>query len=93
MVAPRYRSRAKRRVFVRTPGGKTVIHYKVRKPKMAVCPVTGQTLKGIPRENTGKIRTMAKSKKRPQRPYGGVLSGKAMRRIVVNEARTLSQLE
>lgn len=93
MVAPRYRSRAKRRVFVTTPGGRTVIQYKVRKPKMGTCPVTKQTLKGVPRENTATMRTLAKSKKRPQRPYGGVLSSKAMRRVVINEARELSQLE
>ncbi len=93
MVAPRYRSRSKRRVYVRTPGSITKIQYRARNPKLGTCPVTGQTLKGVPRASTVKMRTLAKTKKRPQRPYGGVLSSKAMRRVVINEARALSQLE
>ncbi len=93
MVAPRYRSRSKRRVFVRTPGGKTVIHYVVRNPKQGRCAVTGQILNGIPRVAPVALKRLAKTKKRPQRPFGGVLSSKAMRRVVVEEARMLSQLE
>ena len=93
MVAPKYRSRSKRRVFVRTPSGKTVIHYKDRAPKTGTCPITGEKLKGMPRVLPAKQQNMAKSKKRPQRPFGGVLSSRAMRRVVISEARALSQLE
>lgn len=93
MVAPRYRSRSKRRVFVRTPGGKTVIHYENRKPTAGRCAVTGEILKGVPRASPALLKRLAKTKKRPQRPFGGVLSSKAMRQVVVEEARMLSQLE
>ena len=92
MVAPRFRSRAKRRVYVRTPTG-VRIHYKARKTKVGNCPVTGEVLKGVPRASAAERKRMAKTKKRPQRPYGGVLSSRAMRRLVINEARELSQLE
>jgi len=93
MVAPRLRSRSKRRVFVKTPGGRVTIHYEDRNPKQGTCPVTGEVLKGMPRALPAKMQNLAKSKKRPQRPYGGVLSSRAMRRVVINEARALSQLE
>jgi large subunit ribosomal protein L34e len=93
MVAPNKRSRAKRRVSVRTPGGKTVTHYRARKPKQGKCPVTGETLKGVPRASATAMHNMAKTKKRPQRPYGGALSSRAMRRKIVEETRILSRLE
>lgn len=93
MVAPRYRSRSKRHVYVRTPGGRTTIHYIARKPKVGRCQVTGEILKGVPRASAAERKRLAKTKKRPQRPYGGVLSSRAMRRLVIGEARELSQLE
>ena len=93
MVAPRHRSRSKRRVYVKTPSGKNKIHYKNRKPKLGHCPVTGETLKGVPRLSATKMHNCAKTKKRPQRPFGGVLSSKAMRRVIVEEARALAELE
>ncbi len=93
MVAPNKRSRSKRRVAVRTPGSKIVTHYKARRPKLGRCFVTGEILKGVPRASASALHTMAKSKKRPQRPYGGVLSSKAARRLIITEARALSQLE
>jgi ribosomal protein L34E len=39
------------------------------------------------------MQNMAKTKKRPQRPFGGVLSSTAMRRLIVEETRQLSQLQ
>ncbi len=92
MVAPKYRSRSMRRVFVRTPKG-TRIHYKRRDPKTGICPVTGEVLKGVPRVSANKMKNLSKTKKRPQRPFGGVLSSRAMRRFAITEARALSQLE
>ena len=44
-------------------------------------------LKGVPRERPYKMRTMAKTKKRPERPYGGVLCSKCMREIFKEKAR------
>lgn len=93
MVAPRYRSRSTRHIFVKTPGGRTVIHYRARKPKTACCPVTGEVLKGVPRASPAERKRLAKTKKRPQRPFGGVLSSKAMRQLIIEEARQLSHLQ
>lgn len=79
MPAPRYRSRTFRRVKVRTPGGRNVIHYKSRKPAKAQCASCGKPLAGVARLRPYKLRNTAKTKKRPQRPYGGQLCSKCMR--------------
>lgn len=92
MVAPKYRSRSLRRVYVRTPKGMR-IHYKQRNPKQGRCSVTGEVLKGVPRVTANAMKNMAKTKKRPERPFGGVLSSRALRRLIIEEARELSQLE
>jgi large subunit ribosomal protein L34e len=87
MVAPRYRSRTLRRVFVTTPGGENKIQYKKRKPSKAECAGCGAVLKGVPRERPYKMQNMAKSKKRPERPYGGVLCSACTRKKILAEAR------
>lgn len=87
MPAGRYKSRTFRRVYVRTPGGRTVLHYKKRKPKAAHCSSCGGVLKGVPRERPYKMRGMPKTMKRPERPYGGVLCSRCMRNVIVEKAR------
>jgi large subunit ribosomal protein L34e len=87
MPAPRQKSRSLRRVFVKTPGGKTVLHYRKRKPGKAKCGSCGTILKGVPRERPFKMENMAKSKKRPERPFGGVLCSKCMRNLIKEQAR------
>lgn len=87
MVGGKYKSRSNRRVYTRTPGGRTVIHYTRRKPKKPTCSMTGEVLKGVPRERPVKMMNMAKTKKRPQRPFGGVLSSKAARIVLKKKAR------
>ena len=79
MPAPRLRSRSLRKIFRKVPGGRTSLHFKRKKPKGAKCGNCGAVLKGIPRELPYKMRSMAKTKKRPERPYGGVLCSRCMR--------------
>jgi len=81
------RSRSKRRVKVKTPGGKIVIHYRPRKPSKSKCAECGAPLAGVPRERPIKMRTMAKTAKRPERPYGGALCTKCSRREIISSAR------
>lgn len=80
-----------RKVFVKTPGAKTKIQYKRRKPARAKCAVYGTPLQAVPRELPAKMANMSKSKKRPERPYGGILSSRAMRELLKHKARTLLQ--
>lgn len=87
MTAPRLRSRSLRRVHVRTTRKKSVVHYKRRKPKIAHCSKCGAKLKGVARERPYKMQNMPKTKKRPERPYGGVLCSRCMRLLFIEKAR------
>ncbi|MBI2654657.1 50S ribosomal protein L34e [Candidatus Woesearchaeota archaeon] len=87
MPAPRLRSRSLRKVYRKVSGGRVSIHYKKRKPKAAHCGNCGAVLKGVPRELPYKMRSMAKTKKRPERPFGGVLCSKCMRQEIINKVR------
>jgi len=87
MPSRKLRSRSKRRVYVRTPGGRTVIHYRSKKPKIAHCGVCRARLQGVIRELPSKMRNTTKSKKRPERPYGGVLCSKCLRNLLKDRIR------
>lgn len=81
------RSRTLRRIFVKTPGGRTVMHYRQRKPAKAQCAGCGRVLAGVARGRASELHKMAKSEKRPERPFGGVLCGGCMRREMIARAR------
>ncbi len=87
MPAPNKRSRSLRRVYTKLPGGRTTIHYKKRKPNKAKCGNCGDVLKGVTRETPSKMKNTPKTKKRPERPYGGVLCSKCSRELFKNKAR------
>ncbi|MFH1668536.1 MAG: 50S ribosomal protein L34e [Candidatus Woesearchaeota archaeon] len=87
MVKPGQRSRTLRRVSVKTPGSRTTMHYRKRKPSKAICSKCGATLAGVPRERPYKMQKLAKTMKRPERPYGGVLCSSCTRRKVISESR------
>ncbi|MBI4452650.1 50S ribosomal protein L34e [Candidatus Woesearchaeota archaeon] len=87
MPAPRLRSRSLRKLYRKVPGGRTAIHFKRRKPKAPHCSNCGAVLKGIPRELPYKMRSMAKTKKRPERPFGGSLCSRCMRLEMIKRAR------
>lgn len=83
MVSGRHKSRTFRRIAVKTPGARNIIHYKKRKPQAAKCGSCKATLKGVPRERPYKMRNMPKTAKRPERPFGGVLCSKCSRKKIV----------
>ncbi len=77
-----YKSRKRFRLkYVKTPGGRTVIHFEKKKPKPARCAICKAELKGIPRD----VKGLPKTKKRPERPYGGYLCSKCMRKVIKEE--------
>ncbi|MAG38750.1 50S ribosomal protein L34e [Candidatus Woesearchaeota archaeon] len=88
MPAGNKKSRTFRKIFKRTPGGKNVIHYEKRKPKSPKCSVCGKQLIGIPRLSDKKLQKTAKSKKRPERPYGGRLCGSCLKVKLIKEVRS-----
>ena len=87
MPQPYKRSRTYRRMNAKLPGGRLVIHYVKRKPAKAKCGNCGDFLKGVPRERPLKMSHMAKTKKRPERPYGGNLCSQCTRELIIEKAR------
>jgi len=81
------KSRTYRRIPTTTPGGNDVVQYKKRKPSKAICGNCKKLLPGVPRERPVKMRTMAKTSKRPERPFGGVLCSACTRKVMVTKAR------
>jgi len=72
VVRPALRSRSRRRVWKRVPGGEVKVFYERSYVYEAYCAICGRPLGGVPR-NLKIIRGGPKSAKRPERPYGGVL--------------------
>ena len=83
----RFKSRSKKLAYVKTPGGRTIVHYKSKKPSAPSCAVCGRTLPGTLREMSAKMKNLPKTKKRPQRPFGGKLCSICMRREIIRIAR------
>lgn len=75
-----------RKVKVRVVG-ETKIVYKMRKPKPVSCGICNQPLKGVPRLRKAKLKHTAKTKKRPERAYGGVLCSKCARKEIEKKVR------
>lgn len=82
MVRPRLRSKSLKRKKVRTPGNRLVTRYEKRKPKVAKCAVCGKPLHGVPRLRASELRKLSKSKRRPERPFGGNLCSECMRKLM-----------
>ena len=76
-------------MFRVTPGGKTTVHYYRRKPKKAHCPICGKVLAGVPNLRPVHMRGLAKTQKRPERPYGGVLCPTCLARMIKDTVRAL----
>ena len=87
MPQPRLRSRSRRKLFRKVPGGRVSIHYNKRNPKAAKCGNCGALSKGVPRELPFRMRSMAKTRKRPERPFGGVLCSRCLRTRIIEKAR------
>lgn len=90
MPAGKHRSRTFRRVFVKTPGGKTVLHYRSRKPGKAHCATCHHPLPGVPRGFPGEIARLPKTARRPERPYGGKLCSPCLRKFLKAKAQGVS---
>lgn len=92
MVRGQFKSRQRfRKVQVRTPGSKTVVHYRERKPQAASCAGCARSLAGVPRELPSVMRNLPKTAKRPERPFGGMLCSVCMKTMFQLKARGDSQ--
>ncbi len=86
MVSPGLRSRKRyRRVKVRTPGGKTVTHYRERNRNIDKCAVCKKPLRGLPRMTNRKFKNLNKTKKTIDRPYGGYMCHICLSKKILEE--------
>ena len=60
------------------PSGKSVWKEKNRRVSKAKCAECKKELHGVPRLNPNEMKKLAKSKKRPFRPYGGYLCSRCI---------------
>jgi large subunit ribosomal protein L34e len=72
----------------RTPGGQNVLRYKKKKPSKHVCAECGAILHGVPRGRPYEIKKLSKTKRTPNRPFGGYLCSKCLRKHFKSEARS-----
>jgi len=82
-----FKSRTLRRVFKKTPGGNNIVSHEKRKPAHAKCGTCGGILSGVPRERPYKVQQLAKTERRPERPYGGVLCSACTKQKIKLQAR------
>ncbi|MEM0004500.1 MAG: 50S ribosomal protein L34e [Desulfurococcaceae archaeon] len=80
MPRPMYRTRSWRRIIRRAPGGETVTMYEKRKPSKAKCAICGAELHGVPALRPSQLSKLAKTEKRPERPYGGYVCSRCLTR-------------
>jgi large subunit ribosomal protein L34e len=85
MVRGQYKSGTFRKLSRKTPGGRVSVQYKLRKPGKAHCYKCGTILQGVPNERPNKLKKMSKSMRRPERPFGGVLCSKCVRKHIVSK--------
>ena len=78
------------KIRVRTPSGKVVTKIEEARPSFAKCASCGKPLHGIPRLIPAKMRKLPKTKRRPERPYGGYLCSECSREMFREKTRELS---
>jgi len=82
------KSTSVRRIVRKTPGARLVFHYLHKGPAKARCAKCSSPLHGTPSKRAFMMEGMAKTKKRPSRPFGGVLCSSCMRDLQKEKARS-----
>ncbi|MFH1106906.1 MAG: 50S ribosomal protein L34e [Candidatus Micrarchaeota archaeon] len=85
MVAPRHRTSKK--TLRRTPGGRSVAIYKPKKPSKARCAICGAKMFAVPNRSIVGMRKLAKTQKRPERVFGGVLCHTCVQQLLKEKLR------
>jgi ribosomal protein L34E len=89
MTSGAMKSRSRKRIYKRIPGGTSVLTYREKRVSKPECP-TGRELPGTVRGNRSQVHKFTYSERRPSRPYGGVLSSPALRMVMRERAEALS---
>ncbi len=84
---PRHASRSMKQARVRTPGGRIVTHYGYKTHSKHTCAVCKKELHGKPRGRPIEIRSLFKSERKPERPFGGMLCSRDTRMVLSYRAK------
>lgn len=71
----------------KTPAGRTAWLSKKKKPKVATCALCDTRLFGVPRSSRSAVRKLAKTERRPERMFAGVLCGNCVQHLLKTKAR------
>ena len=72
---------------IKTPGGHLKVHRRKYYKAGGICAISGNDLQ-LPKKSRSRLsRNTSKSSKRPNRPYGGMVSATALRREITREVR------
>lgn len=82
MPLPRNRSKSAKRMSVRTPTGRNVLHFKGKRPGRISCRICGAVLGGV-----NNSRRAAKSEKTPTRVFAGQLCAGCTAEVVKIKSR------
>ena len=85
MVSGFLKSKRLRKVSVKLPSGKTVVHREQRNRKPTKCAVTKKALAGLKRMTNRQYKNQPLSQKRVARAYGGYLSASALKQKIIEE--------
>ncbi len=79
MPAPARRTKSQKARKTKTPGARLTVHYSRRKKSVSNCGICKKPLQGTPKARKSEIRSLSKSAKRPNRPYGGRLCASCLK--------------
>ncbi|MGO9645993.1 MAG: 50S ribosomal protein L34e [Candidatus Bathyarchaeia archaeon] len=82
------RTRSVKRKTLTLPGGRSTIHYRRKVMSTGSCSSCGRPLRGVP---TSAARGIAKSSRRPSRPFGGQLCHNCLKEKIRQTARVSSE--
>ncbi|CAM8923015.1 unnamed protein product [Rhodiola kirilowii] len=85
-----YSTKSNQNRVVKTPGGKLVYQTLKKRASGPKCPVTGKRIQGIPHLRPTEYKRSRLSRT-VNRPYGGVLSGGAVRERIIRAFLLLEQ--
>lgn len=70
-----------------SPGGKPARKKKSDKPSKARCALCAKVLGGVPCRSPAGLAKLAKTEKRPERPFGGVLCSQCLSQVIRDKVR------
>jgi large subunit ribosomal protein L34e len=89
MPRPSERTKTKKRIRVRVPGGHRNTHFRKEKVNPACCRRCGRVLSGFSCSAPSKISKLSSSEKKVERVYGGQLCPDCLQYLLKREVRNL----